>query len=111
MVFEAWRWRRGDEDLRRRSDQQQRVAIARARVHDRRLVVCDEPTSALDSETGRKVMGLMREVAFAKDRALVVVTHDERIFEFADRIDRMEDGRITGIADRPPATDPIPQPR
>ena len=77
--------------------QQQRVAIARALVHNPSLIVCDEPTSALDSETGHKVMELMRELGLGKDRALVVVTHDARIFEFADRIARMEDGRITGI--------------
>lgn len=77
--------------------QQQRVAIARAMVHQPSLIVCDEPTSALDSETGRKVMELMRELMVATNRALIVVTHDARIFEFADRIARMEDGRITGI--------------
>ncbi|WP_395746094.1 ABC transporter ATP-binding protein [Prosthecobacter sp.] len=77
--------------------QQQRVAIARALVHQPDLIVCDEPTSALDSETGWKVMELMRNLALATNRALVVVTHDARIFEFADRIARMEDGRITGI--------------
>jgi putative ABC transport system ATP-binding protein len=77
--------------------QQQRVAIARALVHNPRLIVCDEPTSALDSETGYKVMQLMRELALANDRALVVVTHDARIFEFADRIAHMEDGRITSL--------------
>jgi putative ABC transport system ATP-binding protein len=79
--------------------QQQRVAIARALVHNPRLIVCDEPTSALDSETGYKVMQLMRELALANDRALVVVTHDARIFEFADRIAHMEDGRITSLED------------
>jgi putative ABC transport system ATP-binding protein len=77
--------------------QQQRVAIARALVHEPRLIVCDEPTSALDGETGRHVMELMRRLALAADRALVVVTHDARIFEFADRIARMEDGRITRL--------------
>lgn len=77
--------------------QQQRVAIARALVHNPRLIVCDEPTSALDGETGRMVMSLMRKLALDKERALVVVTHDSRIFEFADRIARMEDGRITSI--------------
>ena len=81
--------------------QQQRVAIARALVHNPSLIVCDEPTSALDSETGYKVMELMRELALGTDRALVVVTHDARIFEFADRIARMEDGRITGIESPP----------
>lgn len=77
--------------------QQQRVAIARALVHNPRLIVCDEPTSALDSETGRKVMELMRQLAVGRERALIVVTHDARIFEFADRIAQMEDGKITGM--------------
>jgi putative ABC transport system ATP-binding protein len=84
--------------------QQQRVAIARAMVHNPRLIVCDEPTSALDSETGHMVMGLMRRVALDQERALVVVTHDARIFEFADRIARMEDGRITRVENPPPPT-------
>src|ERR1035438_8737961 len=75
--------------------QQQRVAIARSLVHQPRLIVCDEPTSALDGETGHKVMELMRRLGRAENRALVVVTHDSRIFEFADRIAEMEDGRIT----------------
>jgi putative ABC transport system ATP-binding protein len=77
--------------------QQQRVAIARALVHDPKLIVCDEPTSALDHETGHKVMELLREVAVQADRSLVIVTHDARIFEFADRIARMDDGHIQGI--------------
>ena len=77
--------------------QQQRVAIARAIVHDPKLVVCDEPTSSLDHETGQKIMALLREVVLQKDRALVVVTHDARIFEFADRIAKMDDGHITSI--------------
>src|SRR5438552_8613608 len=77
--------------------QQQRVAIARALVHGPKLIVCDEPTSSLDHETGHKVMELMREVAVGPDRALVIVTHDARIFEFADRIARMDDGRIVKI--------------
>ncbi len=79
--------------------QQQRVAIARAMIHGPRLIVCDEPTSALDGETGRKVMEIMRGLALDKDRALIVVTHDARIFDFADRIALMEDGRITRIED------------
>jgi putative ABC transport system ATP-binding protein len=83
--------------------QQQRVAIARALVHGPRLIVCDEPTSALDSETGQKVMELMRGLAVRSDRALVVVTHDARIFCFADRIAHMEDGHITRLADPSPS--------
>jgi putative ABC transport system ATP-binding protein len=81
--------------------QQQRVAIARALVHNPKLIVCDEPTSALDSESGHTVMNLMREFALGQDRVLVVVTHDARIFEFADRIAWMEDGRITRIENAP----------
>lgn len=75
--------------------QQQRVAIARALVHDPQLVVCDEPTAALDAKSGRRVMDLLREVALAADRAVIIVTHDNRIFDLADRILVMEDGRIT----------------
>ena len=77
--------------------QQQRVAIARALIHDPKLIVCDEPTSALDHETGHKVMELLKDVALKEDRALVIVTHDARIFEFADRIARMDDGRVVKI--------------
>ena len=76
--------------------QQQRVAIARALVHEPRLLVCDEPTSSLDHETGQTIMGLLRELARHPGRALVVVTHDARIFPFADRIVRMDDGRVVG---------------
>src|SRR3954466_3289572 len=72
--------------------QQQRVAIARALVHNPKLIVCDEPTSALDHETGHKVMEMLKSVALKADRALVIVTHDARIFEFADRIAKMDDG-------------------
>ncbi len=78
--------------------QQQRVAIARALVHNPKLIVCDEPTSALDHVTGHKVMELMREVAVGDERVLIVVTHDSRIFEFADRIAKMDDGRIIDAA-------------
>jgi putative ABC transport system ATP-binding protein len=74
--------------------QQQRVAIARALVHEPRLVVCDEPTAALDARSGRRVMDLLREVAVAEDRACIIVTHDNRIFDLADRILVLEDGRV-----------------
>jgi putative ABC transport system ATP-binding protein len=77
--------------------QQQRVAIARAMVHHPRLIVCDEPTSALDHETGHQVMELLRSMALTERRSLIIVTHDARIFEFADRIARMDDGRIERI--------------
>ena len=74
--------------------QQQRVALARALVHEPRLIVCDEPTSALDHETGHAVMDLLTKVAVRDDRAVIVVTHDSRVFDFADRIAHMDDGRI-----------------
>ena len=74
--------------------QQQRVALARALVHDPRLIVCDEPTSALDHETGHAVMDLLTKVAVRPGRAVLVVTHDNRTFDFADRIAHMDDGRI-----------------
>jgi putative ABC transport system ATP-binding protein len=77
--------------------QQQRVAFARALVHDPRLIVCDEPTSALDAETGNQVMELLAAHAVRPDRATIVVTHDNRIFPFADRIVHMEDGRIVSV--------------
>jgi putative ABC transport system ATP-binding protein len=77
--------------------QQQRVAIARALIHNPRLVVCDEPTSALDHGTGQRVMEMLKRVAVNRDRALVIVTHDARIFEFSDRIAHMDDGRIQRI--------------
>ncbi len=77
--------------------QQQRVAIARALVHGPKLIVCDEPTSSLDHETGHKVMELLREVAVGPDRTLVIVTHDARIFGFADRIATMDDGRVVKV--------------
>ncbi len=77
--------------------QQQRVAIARALVHEPKLIVCDEPTSALDGDTGRAIIELFREVALSDGRTLIIVTHDNRIFNFADRIARMEDGVVKEI--------------
>jgi putative ABC transport system ATP-binding protein len=77
--------------------QQQRVAIARALVHDPRLLVCDEPTAALDAQSGHTVMELLRSVAVQVDRAVIVVTHDSRVFDFGDRIVTMSDGRIDRI--------------
>jgi putative ABC transport system ATP-binding protein len=77
--------------------QQQRVAVARALVHEPRILVCDEPTSALDEKTGDRLMQLLREVALREGRALVIVTHDNRIFKYADRIATMNDGQIVSM--------------
>ena len=87
--------------------QQQRVAFARALIHDPRLIVCDEPTSALDGRTGDKVIALLRQIAVKPNRAVIVVTHDARIFRHADRIAEMEDGHITGIHRKADGTGPF----
>lgn len=81
--------------------QQQRVAIARALAHNPQIVICDEPTASLDAETGRTVMELLRDVAGTENRAVVVVTHDSRIYSFANYIASMSDGQVvrTGRAD------------
>lgn len=77
--------------------QQQRVAIARALVHEPKIIICDEPTSNLDHATGHAMMEILRNVVQAPDRALVIVTHDTRIYEFADRIAYMDDGKIVKV--------------
>ena len=77
--------------------QQQRVAIARAIVHEPRLLICDEPTAALDAASGRRVLELLKERACRPDRCVIIVTHDSRIFSFADRIAEMEDGQIKAV--------------
>ncbi len=74
--------------------QQQRVAIARAVIHHPKIIVCDEPTSALDQENGTLVLSHLRHIVDEEDCALIVVTHDSRIFDFADRIVKIEDGKI-----------------
>lgn len=74
--------------------QQQRVAIARALVHEPRLIICDEPTAALDAGSGLRVMDLMKEIASQSNRCILVVTHDNRIFNYADRIVEMNDGQV-----------------
>jgi putative ABC transport system ATP-binding protein len=75
--------------------QQQRVAIARALVHQPRLLVADEPTSAVDARAGQAIMELIRQVAVQPGRVAVVVTHDARVYGFADRIITLEDGRVS----------------
>lgn len=76
--------------------QQQRVAIARALVHNPKVIVCDEPTAALDAKAGRAVMKILKDISRDKNRAVLVVTHDDRTYCFADRILEMSDGRIIG---------------
>ena len=89
---------RGDDHPRNLSGgQQQRVAIARALVHEPRLVICDEPTSALDKDTGAHIMELLRSVGRKPDRCVIVVTHDSRVFKYADRMAEMEDGRVQRV--------------
>ncbi|MDX2086098.1 MAG: ABC transporter ATP-binding protein [Candidatus Melainabacteria bacterium] len=77
--------------------QQQRVAIARALVSQPKLLVCDEPTASLDGQTGHAVMGLLKSVSVDAHRCVIVVTHDNRIYEFGDSQIQMEDGRIQSI--------------
>lgn len=77
--------------------QQQRVAIARALIHRPKIIVCDEPTSALDHHTGQTIMELMKSLSKEYGTTLIIVTHDNRIFEYADRIGKMDDGVIVAI--------------
>jgi putative ABC transport system ATP-binding protein len=77
--------------------EQQRVALTRALIHKPRLIVCDEPTAALDADTGHTVMALLAAEAVRPERAVIVVTHDSRIFSFADTIARMDDGHILSV--------------
>jgi putative ABC transport system ATP-binding protein len=77
--------------------QQQRVAIARALVHEPRLLVCDEPTAALDAQSGQTVMALIRRAVVRPDRAVIVVTHDPRVYKFGDRMVLMNDGRVERV--------------
>ncbi|MBE9259895.1 MULTISPECIES: DevA family ABC transporter ATP-binding protein [Dolichospermum] len=74
--------------------QKQRVAIARALVSHPKLVLADEPTAALDSKSGRDVVNLMQQLAKEQDCSILIVTHDNRILDIADRIINMEDGYL-----------------
>ncbi|WP_300160001.1 ABC transporter ATP-binding protein [Solidesulfovibrio sp.] len=82
--------------------QKQRVAIARALVAEPAVILADEPTAALDSETGRAVIALVRELAVTRGSSVVIVTHDPRIADFADRVVRIEDGRIVANGEKTP---------
>jgi putative ABC transport system ATP-binding protein len=74
--------------------QKQRVAIARALAGDPPVILADEPTAALDSHSGRAVMDVLKTLAHARGRAVIIVTHDSRMLGYADRTVRMEDGRV-----------------
>jgi ABC-type arginine transport system ATPase subunit len=67
---------------------------ARALVHEPRLIICDEPTASLDAKTGHHALELLKQSACRPDRCVIVVTHDSRIFSFADSIAEMEDGKV-----------------
>ncbi len=91
--------------------QKQRVAIARALAGEPDIILADEPTAALDSHTGRNVIGMMSELAHRNGRAVVIVTHDPRLLEFADRTIRIEDGLIARPeAEVPAGMLPPPEP-
>ena len=77
--------------------EQQRVAIARAIVSKPDILVLDEPTASLDGDTGKRILTFVHDQILNEHRSILIVTHDSRIFEYADRIMRMEDGRITGF--------------
>ena len=77
--------------------EQQRVAIARAIVGGPDVLIFDEPTASLDGDTGRKIVEFVKREVLNDHRSILIVTHDSRIFEYADRIVKMEDGRIIGI--------------
>ena len=112
LILQGWNYRKAEEKAaailedvglgaRLRSfpkqlsgGQQQRVAISRALVHDPKLIICDEPTASLDAKTGHHALELLKKSACAPGRCVIVVTHDSRIFSFADWIAEMEDGRV-----------------
>ena len=77
--------------------EQQRVAIARAIASRPDILIFDEPTASLDGDTGKKIVSFVKQNILNDKRCIVIVTHDGRILEYADRILKMEDGRITGV--------------
>ena len=82
--------------------EQQRVAIARAIASRPDILIFDEPTASLDGETGRRIVEFVNKNILNDDRCILIVTHDARILEFADRIIKMADGKITGISNGGP---------
>lgn len=94
-----------ENELQKKPDQlsggeQQRVAIARAMIHNPNIILCDEPTSFLDLDRGKKIMEILQEIKEKDNCTIIVVTHDPRILEFADRIVRIEDGKIVDGKDQ-----------
>lgn len=77
--------------------EQQRVAIARAIVAQPDILIFDEPTASLDGETGRKIIEFVKTKILNEHRCIIIITHDNRIFEYADSIMSMEDGKLKGI--------------
>ena len=76
--------------------EQQRVAIARAIASQPDILIFDEPTASLDGDTGKKIVEFVKKEILNDKRCIIVVTHDNRIFGYADRIMKMEDGRVVG---------------
>ena len=74
--------------------EQQRVAIARAIVHEPRFIVCDEPTASLDEQNGKKLLEILKEMTKDSNKAVLVVTHDNRIFNYADSMIHINDGKV-----------------
>jgi putative ABC transport system ATP-binding protein len=77
--------------------EQQRVAIARAIISRPEILILDEPTASLDGDTGRNIVSFIRQNIMSDQRCIIIITHDSRIYEFADRIMKMEDGKLTDI--------------
>lgn len=78
------------------SGEQQRVALARAMIHNPEILLCDQPTSFLDSECGQQIMEQLKSIQQKNHTTVVVVTHDDRLLKFADRIIEIEDGKDKG---------------
>ena len=95
--------REHERPLKLSGGQQQRIAIARALSHNPPLLICDEPTSARDQDTGTQIMSMIRDIAREPGRGVIVVTHDSRIYHFADRMAEMEDGKILRFLNSPEA--------
>jgi putative ABC transport system ATP-binding protein len=87
----------------------QRASIARALIKDPAILLCDEPTSALDAESGQAVMGILKRIAIDEGRIVVVVSHDARVFPYADRLVKIENGAIVSDTREQVGTEGVPQ--